>query len=112
MTYVVDSLARLAEDILPARFGGTAGDYQFLEEEEEEGLTRLVVLVRPGIEAEEDLLRETVLEALREAAPIVTPMTDLLERASAITVRREHPSMTPSGKILPLRVRKPPGGAG
>jgi len=112
MTYVVDSLARLAEDILPARFGGTAGDYQFLEEEEEEGLTRLVVLVRPGIEAEEDLLRETVLEALREAAPIVTPMTDLLERASAITVRREHPRMTPSGKILPLRIRKPPGGAG
>jgi hypothetical protein len=103
MTFVVNALARLVDDILPSRCGGTPADYQFAEEEGRDGLTRLVASVSPAISADDDLIREVVLESLRISTPTVTPMTDLLARAAAVTVRREHPHITVSGKILTLR---------
>jgi hypothetical protein len=103
MTFLVDALARLADDTLPLRCGGSQADYQFAEEEGPDGLTRLAVSVSPTIAADDDLIREVILESLRTSAPTVTPMTDLLGRAGAVTVRREHPHITASGKILTLR---------
>ena len=102
MTLVVGALAHLAEEILPAQCGGTPADYQFAEEESRDGLTRLVVSVSPTVSAEEDLIRQTVLESLRASGPAATRMTDLLARADAVIVRREHPRLTGSGKILTL----------
>jgi len=106
MTFVVNALAHLAEEILPAQCGGTPADYQFAEEESRDGLTRLVVSVSPTVSAEEDLIRRTVLESLRASGPAATRMTDLLARAAAVTVRREHPRLTGSGKILTLRTHQ------
>jgi hypothetical protein len=102
MTYMSEALSSLIDDILPSRFGGTPADYQFSEEEGEDGLTRLVVSVNPVIEADERSIHTVVMESLRASAPIITPMTDLLSRASSVVVCRRHPHLTASGKILPL----------
>ena len=102
MTYMSDALTSLVDNILPSRFGGTPADYQFSEEEGEDGLTRLVVSVNPVIEANEISLHDVVMESLRASAPILTPMTDLLSRASSVVVCRRHPRLTASGKILTL----------
>jgi hypothetical protein len=102
MTYMSDALSSLVDDILPSRFGGTPADYQFSEEEGKDGLTRLVVSVNPVIEFNEISLHDVVMETLRASSPIITPMTDLLTRASSVIVCRRHPRLTASGKILTL----------
>jgi hypothetical protein len=102
MTYMSDALSSLVDDILPSMFGGTPADYQFSEEEGEDGLTRLVVSVNPVIEANEISLHDVVMEAIRASTPIITPMADLLSRASSVIVCRRHPRLTASGKILNL----------
>lgn len=101
MTFMVETIGDLVEAILPERFGGSAADYQFFEEEGPDGLTRLVLLVDPAISADESLLHQVTLDAIR-AHPGVDGMVELLDRASAITIRRESPRPV-SGKVLPLR---------
>jgi hypothetical protein len=105
MTYMSDALSSLVDDILPSKFGGTPADYQFSEEEGEDGLTRLVVSVNPEIKFDEKSLHSVVMDSLRASAPIITPMTDLLTRASSVIVCRRFPQLTASGKILTLVTR-------
>jgi hypothetical protein len=103
MTFDAVALAELVEESLPAVCGGTPADYQFAEEEDRDGLTRLVVSVSPAVEVEEDELKELVLKALYASKPTLTPMTEVIDRAGTIVVRREHPRPASSGKINPLR---------
>jgi hypothetical protein len=103
MTFDAVALAELVEATLPAVMGGTPADYQFSEAEDRDGFTRLVVSVSPSVEVEEDELKKMVLKTLQASKPTLTPMTEVIDRAGAIVVRREHPRPTSSGKILPLR---------
>lgn len=103
MTFDAATLAGLVEEILPAAYGGTPADYQFAEEEDKDGVTRLIVFVSPGVDVEEVELTERVLNALSASKPTITPMAEVIERAGTVVVRREYPRPTSSGKINPLR---------
>lgn len=106
MTFDAAALAELVEETLPAACGGTSADFQFAEEEGEDGLTRLVVSVNPSVEVKEEHLKELVLEALYATKPTLTRMTEVIRRAETIVVRREYPRPTSSGKVNPLRREK------
>ena len=106
MTYPAGDIFRLVEETLPAQCGGTAADYQLTEEENADGLTRLVVSVNPRLPVHEDEVRTTIYASLRQASAIYASMTDILKQASAVVVRREFPKLTCSGKIMTIR---PPG---
>ena len=47
VTLVGSEMLRILEEVLPSRFGGSPLDYQLLEEEDEQGFTRLHLLVSP-----------------------------------------------------------------
>jgi hypothetical protein len=49
MNYAAGDLFDLLETQIPSEFGGGAGDYQLVEEEDERGQTRLTLLVHPDI---------------------------------------------------------------
>lgn len=51
VTFLGTELIALVEEVLPARFGGSPIDYQFVEEEEEEedGLPRVSLVVSPRL---------------------------------------------------------------
>jgi hypothetical protein len=106
MSYVSDAFFQLVEDTLPSRCGGTPVDYQFTEEEDSSGFTRLVVSVNPSLPIDEEEVRRTVFESLHASTPELTLMTDILRRASSVVVRRERPRLTRSGKILTLRTNR------
>lgn len=106
MSYVSDVFSRLAEETLPAQCGGTPVDYQFVEEEDHQGFTRLVVLVSPSLVVDEEEVRRIVFESLSTSAPAFPLMTDLLRRASSVIIRRDYPRLTRSGKILTLRTER------
>jgi hypothetical protein len=102
-----DAIAVL-EEVLPARFGGDASDYQLLEEEDAAGRPRLVLVVSPRVGA---VSPEAVASAFVErvgAGSGIERITGLLWRqAGMIRVERRSPLVGSSGKVL----RHRPGGA-
>jgi len=102
MSIVADNLFRFVEEDLPARCGGTSVDYQFTEEEDVAGVTRLVLSASPAIPMETDRILDVLME-LFYGLQSTAFAAKYLAQANAITVRREHPALTRSGKILTLR---------
>jgi hypothetical protein len=95
---------RIIEEVLPREFGGTSVDYQLLEAEDEQHVTRLFLLVSPALGPldEQKVLERFVRELL--AVPYSgTPGTWFQDQT--IRVLRRHPIETPSGKLLPFHTQ-------
>lgn len=115
-TLIGSEMIRILEEVLPDRFGGSALDYQLLEEEDEDGFTRLSLLVHPKIQIEdEETVIDTVLDALRQrsTAPgqggLAAEMTrNTWKQAETLRVKRMAPILTGHGKMMPLHVDRTP----
>jgi hypothetical protein len=112
MTFAGTNLVRIMEEILPARFGGTSVDYQMMEEEDEQGHTRLSIIVSPAVgEVDDSALIQTVLAELSKGNDTQRMMTEMWSQAKLLRVKRQRPFVTAAGKLLPLhiqRVKQPP----
>jgi len=107
VTLVGSDVLTIIEDLLPERFGGSPLDYQLHEEEDEHGFTRLTLVVSPRLEIpDEDQLITTVLEAISTAGDGGALAREVLDDASTLQVRREEPTMTAAGKLMPLHLRR------
>jgi hypothetical protein len=105
VTLVGSELEQILESVLPGRFGGTPLDYQLMEEEDEAGLTRVVVLVSPRLSGiDEAAVVAAVLEGLHDASLGTAIGGGLLGAAGALRVRRAEPVVTARGKLLPLHL--------
>lgn len=105
MTFYGDRLISLVEEILPRKFGGTSLDYQLVEEEDEKGLTHLVVMVSPKIkDLEEDNLIKMVVEQLSKGGDSQRVMIKVWLQAGTIRIKRDFPILTRTGKVHPLYV--------
>jgi hypothetical protein len=101
MTFVATDLARVLEEVLPTRFGGSGADYQVLEEEAGQGLVRLYLLVHPRIEGVDPAaVKRVFLEELARGGHLERYMASMWERAETVEVRRHAPQPTGSGKVL------------
>ena len=104
MTFFGPDVARLVEEILPRRFGGSMADYQLVEEEDENGLCRYAVLVSPDLGAiDEAALVSLFLGELGKVRRFYRFKADLWARAGTLDVRRQPPVATSRGKVLPVR---------
>ena len=111
-TLIGSEMIRILEDVLPARFGGSALDYQLMEEEDERGFTRLSLLVHPDIQIDDEAaVIEAVLDALQQesAGPgqgsLAAEMTrSIWKQANTLQVKRKPPILTSHGKMMPLYV--------
>jgi hypothetical protein len=102
MTFAGPYLIELIEEVLPRRFGGDSRHYQFVEEEDPGGFTRLFVLVSPLLGAiDEAALQDVVLGQLG-GHPSRRSMSGVWEDAGTIRVLRREPLPTRGGKILHL----------
>jgi len=98
VTLVGSEMLHILEEVLPARFGGSPLDYQLLEEEDQQGYTRLCLLVSPRIQnIDESQVIETVLEALKNSK-----LRALWKQAETLRIRRQEPILTARGKFMPL----------
>ncbi|MCL4819549.1 MAG: hypothetical protein KJ067_10420 [Vicinamibacteria bacterium] len=103
MTLVGSDVLRLLEEVLPARFGGSANDYQLCEEEDPRGFTRLVLRVSPRVaRVDEAGVVDAVLEGLRAPSPASDLARATWRAAGSLRVRREEPVWTERGKLMPL----------
>lgn len=105
VTLVGSEMVRILEEVLPARFGGNALDYQLLEEEDEQGFTRLSVVVSPKIHLDsEEAVVNTVLEAMGRSSVGADAARAIWSQASTLRVKRAEPVWTSRGKLMPLHL--------
>jgi len=106
MTFFAGDLARIVEEVLPAKFGGSPLDYQAIEEEGRNGLNHFTMLVSPKVgEVDEEKLVQTIFEELKKGGANNRRMGSIWEEAGTVRVRREEPQPTRGGKIFPFQVR-------
>jgi hypothetical protein len=106
MTFFAGDLARIVEEQLPSKFGGSPLDYQAIEEQGKNGLSYLAILVSPKVGGvNEALLVSTVLEELRKArGDSGRMMAAVWQEAGTVKVRREEPHPTKGGKVFSFQV--------
>ena len=101
ITLVGGDMIHILEEVLPSRFGGSPLDYQLLEEEDEQGFTRLFLVVSPKVPiADEAEVVETVMGALGTRARAIW------KQAETLRVRRMEPIWTGRGKLMPLNLAR------
>jgi hypothetical protein len=108
ITLPADVVRDLAEERLPAACGGSPADYQILEEEDEDGLTRLVVRVEPTLDAEDAAIARATQDVLSTAAGGAGDLARRLRAGGVVSVRRERPEFSRGGKLLGLMPREKP----
>lgn len=101
VNYNYTDLFELMEKIFPTEFGGSPGDYQLVEEEDEHGQTRISLLVHPDIGKVND---EMLLVRLRELLGDKPWHSRFWQDAGTFRVKREAPHASARGKILPLHI--------
>ena len=104
MTLVGSTMLRVLEEVLPATYGGSALDYQLVEEEDESGFTRLTIVVSPSVgPLDDERLIETVLDEISRDSPGADLARAVWRDAGTLRVRRDDPAWSTLGKLLSLR---------
>jgi hypothetical protein len=104
MTFADDDVRRVLDETLPARFGGSAVDYQLREEESESAGARLSLLVHPDVgPLDPEAVADAFLQALGRGSDVERVMTLAWREAGILRVERRPPEATAGGKIHHLR---------
>jgi len=106
MTLMGGDMVRLLEEVLPARVGGSAGDYQLVEREAD-GETRLTLRVSPrACSPSASKVRECFLQEVRKyyGGSLASRMW---AHADAVEVIVGEPITTANGKVQPLHLLRP-----
>ena len=111
VTFVDTDFIRIIEKDLPEKFGGRSTDYQLVEEEDEKGLTQLQLLVSPrvgSVDENEVLNRFMTLLKKAEDSPESWAQsgTEMWKQSKMVSIKRDSPIPTASGKILPFYLLK------
>jgi hypothetical protein len=100
ITLVASDIVHIIEEVLPRRFGGSAQDYQLVEEEDSSGRTHLHLLVSPKVElTDEEAPARVLLEELSRGTPGASLQSAMLRSAHAVHVRRQQPGANARGKL-------------
>jgi hypothetical protein len=107
VTLVGSEMVRILEEVLPARFDGSPLDFQLVEEEDDEGFTRLSLLVSPKVEiADESEVIEVVMETLGRSSVAADLARAIWSQAGTLRVKRIEPIPSARGKLLPLHMKR------
>lgn len=105
VTLVGSELIHILEEVLPGRFGGSSLDYQLLEEEDEQGFTRLCLSISPRLgDMDEQAVIDTVLESLRQSSVAADLAHHIWNQAKSLRIKRIEPISTARGKLMPLHL--------
>jgi hypothetical protein len=103
VTLVGTDMQNILEQVFPEKFGGSSLDYQLVEEEGENGFTKLMLYVSPHIQIEDDqILIDTLLEAMKGSAPSIQIARPSFQQAQTVGIRRQKPILTARGKFFPI----------
>lgn len=106
MTILGSDFVRILEEVLPQKYGGAATDYQLVEEEDNQGRTRLSLVINPSVgDIDERKVIDTVINELRKGVHGGKLASGLWSQVETIQVKRMSP-ISSSGKVLTLHLLK------
>jgi hypothetical protein len=98
-------LLHILETVLPARFGGSALDYQLIEQEDSAGFTSVTLAISPRVSVpDESAVIDAVLEAVQESGAGGRVAADMWRQSGNLRIARMEPVLTARGKLLPLHL--------
>jgi phenylacetate-coenzyme A ligase PaaK-like adenylate-forming protein len=104
MTFIIGDLVRIAEEILPEKYGGSSTDYQVLKESDRHGMSSLEIAVNPRVgPVDEGEIVKTIINELGKGAGSRRLMAEVWDRAGTIRVSRKAPIPTERGKLFSFR---------
>ena len=107
VTLIGSDMIHILEHDLPQKFGGSLLDYQLVEEENIDGLTKLVLVVDPSVPITDNQhIADTFLQVMQTSMPSIRLAQPEYKTGNVVTVRREKPYTTSRGKHLPIRTLK------
>lgn len=107
VTLIGSEMERILDDVLPSLFGGSPLDYQLVEEEDDQGFTRLTLLVHPGVVlADENEVVAAIHQSLARTGGAADVSRTLWSQAGTIRIRREEPRLNAAGKLWPLHSQR------
>jgi hypothetical protein len=107
VTLIGTDMVRILEEVLPARFGGSSLDYQLSEQEDEQGFTRLYLVIHPQVPlTNEQAVVDLVLDTLRHSSGMADAARSVWQKAETIRVKRAEPVWTARGKFMPLHLQR------
>ncbi len=107
VTFAAGDVIPLLESVLPECFGGTATDYQLVEEETVAGEPALILRMNPTVgPVDGERVRAVFLERLGEASVAAAAMARMWKDSGTLRVVQEAPVVSQAGKILHLHVRR------
>ena len=107
MNYFYGDLYELFENALPAEFGGGPGDYQLVEEEDNNGQTRLTLVVHPDVgPLDEAKALARLRSAIADGSRGNRFMTGVWQDAGTFSIARKAPHVSGRGKLLPLHINR------
>jgi len=113
VTLIGNELQQILDQVLPARFGGSSLDYQWMEQEDAQGITRLNLIISPRLEiTDESEVVRVVLNAMRTSSPTADSARTVWQQVNTIQVKRMEPVLTARGKLLPLHIERNPKNQG
>jgi phenylacetate-coenzyme A ligase PaaK-like adenylate-forming protein len=103
VTLIGSDMETILEQVFPSKFGGSLLDYQLVEEEDEQGFTKLFLFVAPHIKInDEQQLIDTLLNAMKRSAPSIKMAQPEYKQAQTIAIRRQLPMLTSRGKYFSI----------
>jgi hypothetical protein len=107
VSLVGSEMVQILEEVLPARFGGSPLDYQLQEEEDDQGFTRLSLLVSPKVDIpDEGKVVQTILETLGRSSVAADMARSIWSQAEILRVKRKEPVWTQRGKLMSLHGKR------
>jgi hypothetical protein len=107
VTCAVADLEVLVESWLPARFGGSHGQWQLCETEDASGRPELRLLADPALgPLDETAVGEALLAELTRLGRAYSFMAVELRRTGSLKVERCCPRLTGRGKLLPVLTQR------
>jgi hypothetical protein len=107
MNYSASELFELLEEVIPSEFGGGPGDYQLVEEEDDQAQTRLTLVVHPNVgELNEEKLLSRLQNGLAQGSRNHQFVSKIWQDADSFRIKREVPYASARGKILPFHIKQ------
>lgn len=98
LTFYINDMINIVEDVLPEKFGGSSIDYQLVQQEDEHGLTHLLFYVDKKIKLlDREKMKKLIFEKLSDNVRKDIRI-NIFNQIKALEILRESPLVTPRGK--------------
>ncbi|MEW5817218.1 MAG: hypothetical protein AB1798_17715 [Spirochaetota bacterium] len=107
MTFFDSDLIQILEIDLPAQFGGSATDYQLIEDEDAEGKPLLKLIVHPKLgNLPESKVKEAFLNSVASHGGAEKLMSKIWRAGDMLSVESGYPKTTSTGKIQHMHIMR------